>query len=186
MSVADADKPLRIVVASHNPVKLRATEGGFRSAFPSRAMRFETVSVPSGVSDQPMTDEETLLGALNRAQAAAQQIPEADFTVGLEGGIFEEDGDQGEGGMHAFAWVVVHSAGREGRSRTATFELPEAVVRGVRAGKELGLVNDEVFGREGSKHEEGAVGILTGGALGRAGLYEPSVLLALIPFLQTP
>ena len=48
------------------------------------------VAVPSGVPDQPMGDEETKLGALNRACNARDCVcgrgEAADFFVGLEGG----------------------------------------------------------------------------------------------------
>lgn len=166
-----------IVLASGNPVKIRATEGGFRRFFPEEDVSVISVSVPSGVPDQPGSDAETLAGAENRAEGAMKARPDGDFWIGLEGGI-EDDGRQ----MSAFAWVVIRSRSGRGRSRTATFPLPDRVARLVRAGHELGEADDVVFGRKGSKHEEGAVGLLTGGAIDRAALYEPSVVLALIPF----
>lgn len=171
-----------VVVASSNPVKVHSAEGGFRRMFPKLELRFETVSVPSGVSDQPLSDEETRRGAENRARAAESERPGADFWVGMEGGL---DGDPAAG-LFAFAWVVVRGGGRRERrlgfSRTATFQLPEAVAELVRQGKELGEADDLVFGRTDSKHGSGAVGLLTGNAIDRAQLYEPAVILALVPF----
>jgi inosine/xanthosine triphosphatase len=170
-----------VVVASTNPVKVRSTEAGFRTMFPKFELSFEPVAVPSRVSDQPMSDEETLRGAENRARAAELERPEADFWVGLEGGL---DGDLA-GGLFAFAWVVVRGEGRCGRSRTATFQLPEAVAELVRQGMELGEADDLVFGQTCSKQHKGAVGLLTANAIDRAQLYEPSVALALVPFCNT-
>jgi len=167
-----------VVVASGNPVKVRSTEAGFRTMLPELELCFETVSVPSGVSDQPMSDEETHRGAGNRARAAELERPEANFWVGLEGGL---EVDQA-GGLFAFAWVVIRGGSRCGRSRTATFQLPETVAKLVRQGMELGEADDLVFGRTGSKQHHGAVGLLTGNAIDRAQLYEPSVALALVPF----
>jgi non-canonical (house-cleaning) NTP pyrophosphatase len=71
---------------------------------------------------------------------------------------------------------------RSGSGRTASFLLPEAVASLVRQGKELGEADDLVFERSNSKQENGAVGILTGDVIDRAALYEPAVVLALIPF----
>ena len=173
-----------LVVASRNPVKLAAAEQGFRRLFAGVEVTVEGVSVPSGVADQPRTDVETLTGAENRARSARQQVPSADFWVGLEGGLEERDG-----GFHAFAWVVALGTGSdtgvvEGRSRTASFELPPPVAELVRQGMELGHADDQVFGRSNSKQGAGAVGLVTEGLIDRQGLYEPAVVLALVPFFR--
>ena len=165
-----------IVVASHNPVKANATLAGFERMFPNAEFQLLTVSVDSGVSDQPMSEAETLNGAENRAAAARDAVPEADFWVGIEGGI--EDLSHG---MLAYAWIVILSDGPDAKGRTGGFLLPETVAVLVRGGKELGDANDEVFGRENSKQQEGAIGLLTGKVLERTELYEHGVLLALAP-----
>jgi inosine/xanthosine triphosphatase len=168
---------LRIAVASGNPVKIRAALGGFRVVFPGRAIHGEGFDVPSTVAAQPRTDAETLHGAEARASRARELAPTADFWVGIEGGIAETDG-----GMAAYAWVVVQSGDRAGKARTGTFFLPEAVASLVRKGVELGEADDCVFGCTNSKREIGAVGLLTGGAVDREALYQQAVALALIPF----
>jgi inosine/xanthosine triphosphatase len=150
---------LHIVVASTNPVKIRAALGGFQDAFPERVFRVSSLDVPSGVADQPRTDAETLRGAEARAARAMVASPTADI-----------------------AWVVVRSRDRTGKARTGTFFLPEAVARLVRDGLELGEADDRVFGCTDSKREGGAVGLLTGGAIDRTALYRHAVTLALIPF----
>lgn len=181
----------RIVLASRNPVKARAALGAFERVFPRDTFTLDGVSVPSGVSDQPRSEAETLRGAKNRAEGARRSRPEADFWVGIEGGIVEEDGivvedgvdkDGDEKPMTAFAWMVVLSGELEGRSRSASFALPRPVARLVRQGKELGEADDIVFGRSRSKTEEGAVGLLTDRLIDRAALYEHAMILALIPF----
>ncbi len=168
---------MRVIVASHNPVKLLAVRRGFERMFPQADLMLDSVSVPSGVSHQPMDSAETRQGALNRARGAALARPDADFWVGIEGGVEAENGALG-----AFAWVAVLSSEQAGFSRTGTFYLPPAIAELVRAGKELGEADDIVFGRSNSKQEEGAVGILSGGVIDRAGLYEHAVVLALLPF----
>ncbi len=166
-----------IIVASANPVKIQAALSGFQRMFPGEEFQVKSVSVPSNVSDQPYTSNETLLGAQNRAANAARVIPEADFHIGIEGGI-EEDGQE----MSVFAWVVVRSHDLSGKGRSATFFLPPQLAQLVRAGKELGDADDIVFSRSNSKQENGAIGILTGDAVDRAQLYEMAVIMALIPF----
>ena len=167
----------KVVIASKNPVKINCTKEGFEKIFPDSSFEYEGVTVPSDVSDQPMTDEETLQGAINRAKNGQQHSPDAHFWVGIEGGI-----DEVEDGMIAFAWVAVVSADKIGKSRTSTFYLPPKVVQLIHEGIELGYANDQVFGENNSKHKGGAVGSLTGGVLGRTEYYVQAVMLSLVPF----
>jgi len=169
--------PASVIVASTNPVKIACVRSGFARMFPDRTFAVRGAAVASEVSHQPMGDAETLLGAEARARNGRIQNPDADFWVGIEGGCEERGGV-----LHGFAWVVVLSRDREGRSRTASFEIPPAVADLVRRGVELGHADDQVFGRTNSKQGNGAVGLLTADAVDRAALYEPSVVLALIPF----
>lgn len=171
---------MKIVLASKNPVKARAALNAFGRMFPEETFELTPVSVASGVEDQPASDQETFQGAINRAHNAAQMIPQADFWVGIEGGISDQDGE-----MNAFAWVVVLSNGQIGKSRTGTFSLPRKVAELVRQGRELGEADDIVFGETNSKQESGAVGLLTQNVVDRTGLYEQAVVLALIP-LKNP
>ncbi len=166
-----------IVVASRNPVKIQAALDGFKKMFPGEAFQVEGVSAPSNVSDQPMSDAETLQGALNRARNARTLAAHADYWVGIEGGC-----DEQQGAMQAFAWVVVLSKERAGQSRTGTFTLPAEVARLVRQGVELGEADDRVFSRSNSKQGNGAVGILTRDVIDRTTYYEHAVILALVPF----
>jgi inosine/xanthosine triphosphatase len=167
-----------VIVASTNPVKIQATRNGFERMYPLEHFRVTGISVPSGVSDQPMSDEETFQGAMNRAMGAAEQIADADYWVGIEGGL--ESLESGE--MQGFAWIVVRGQGRMGKSRTATFILPQEVAQLVREGKELGDADDLVFKRTNSKQANGSVGILTDDVMDRTDYYEHALILALIPF----
>lgn len=168
---------MNIVVASKNPVKIEATKLGFETYFASFVV--SGVEVESGVPDQPMSNEETLIGARNRAANAKKAYPAADCWVGIEGGI-----ERAENGITAFAWVVVLSAEKKGESRTTSFQLPPKVARFIEQGYELGIANDMIFKKENSKQKSGAVGILTGDKLTRAELYRQAVQLALIPIVN--
>ena len=167
----------RIVVASKNPVKIQAALNGFQRMFPGEEFDIDSVTVPSGVSDQPKSDEEAITGAVNRTRQAANVFPSANYWVGIEGGIQEWEKD-----LVAFAWVVIFNQDLIGKGRTGTFFLPDKVSRLIHQGMELGKADDIVFNRINSKQENGAVGLLTGNALDRVKLYEEAVILALIPF----
>jgi inosine/xanthosine triphosphatase len=167
----------KVIIASKNPVKIRAVKIGFTKMWPGEEFGFSGVSVASGVSDQPLSDGETLRGAVNRCENARKAAGEASYWVGVEGGI-EKEGNE----MSAFAWIVIESANIQGKGRTGTFFLPRKVVDLIGRGKELGEADDIVFGRRNSKQMAGAVGILTADVIDRTKLYTEAVILALIPF----
>lgn len=167
----------RVIVASKNPVKLRSAEFAFQRMFPQDTFRVEPISVSSDVPNQPRSTEMTRSGAEQRASNAMAAAPEADFWVGIEGGVSEDHGE-----MAAFAWIVIRSGSVTGAAQTGIFFLPRAVADLVRQGIELGVADDMIFGRTDSKWENGAVGLLTGDVIDRSRLYEHAVVLALVPF----
>ena len=127
-----------------------------------------------------MSDQETILGATNRATNAKVNFPDAEYWVGIEGGI-----ESLENEMMAFAWVVILSSHQIGKGRTGTFFLPKKVTELIQQGMELGEADDIVFGDSNSKQKSGAVGLLTKNIIDRTQLYVPAITLALIPF-QNP
>ncbi|GAB4580900.1 MAG: inosine/xanthosine triphosphatase [Anaerolineales bacterium] len=215
-----------VIIASTNPVKIDATRQGFEAMFAqnndsilsgsfakskdavlTEPFHFQGVNVPSGVKHQPMTDAETLTGARTRAGNARAARPDADFWVGIEGGVeIRSEGEEkkkrkgervrgegekrgkgekekeGEEGMQAFAWVVILGKDLTGEARTGTFQLPPKITRLVRQGVELGHADDLVFQRSNSKQKDGAIGILTDGLIDRTAYYAHAVMLALVPF----
>jgi len=169
---------MQVIVASTNPVKQEAVRRAFARMFPQETWEVAGIAVPSGVGEQPLSDAETLRGALNRARAAREARPQAAYWVGIEGGV-QPDGDD----LLSFAWVaVLDRQGRLGRARSGTFLLPPVVARLVRQGYELGQADDVVCGEENSKQKMGAVGLLSGGVIDRTALYEHAIVLALLPF----
>jgi len=167
----------KIIVASHNPVKLDATLQGFSRMFPDETFTVAGVSAASGVSDQPANDAETYEGAFNRANNAKKAMPDADFWVGIESGIETRSTE-----METYSWVVILGKDQTGKSKTNAFFLPPPVAALVAEGKELGEADDIVFGKTNSKQANGAPGLLTHNAITRTGYYTEAVIFALIPF----
>jgi len=168
----------KVIVASTNPVKVEAAKIGFDKMFPDERFNVKGVSVPSDVSEQPMSSNETLMGATNRAHNVSKLVTEADYWIGVEGGVEDVNEE-----LEVFAWVVVKARnGKIGRGKTGSFFLPRKIAALVRTGMELGEADDIVFGRTNSKQANGAIGLLTDDALTRTTYYEPAVIMALIPF----
>ncbi len=168
----------KIIVASRNPVKVRAALTAFERLFPQNAFSAGSLAVETGVADQPRSLAETMRGARVRAENAQAAQPNADYWVGIEGGV--EDSDLG---MNCFARVHIISAeGMVGRGQTAVFVLPREVAELVRGGMELGHADDRVFNRDNSKQANGAIGILSGDVIDREVYYVHAVIMALLPF----
>lgn len=168
---------MRIVISSSNPVKIAASKAAFEAIFPDVDMEFIAINVSSGVSEQPVSDAETRFGATNRMNNARQARPDADFWVGLEGGLEWIDDEP-----LASAWMVVGDAsGRQGQARTTTLPLPPAVKQLLLQGLELGDANDRIFATQHSKQAGGAFGLLTNGLMTRQSVYTEAMILALLP-----
>lgn len=170
----------KIVLASKNPVKIQATLQGFQKMFPDEAFDVQPISVPSKVGVQPMSWEETLQGALNRANGAADLVKDADYWVGIEGGVEKVDGE-----MAVFAWIVVRSSDLVGKSQTGLFFLPPRIRSLIDQGIEMGEADDIVFNMANSGQREGAIGVLTENVIDRTKFYLHAVILALVPFKNT-
>ena len=171
---------MKVVVSSLNPVKAGAAREAFLTQFPGLDLELITLAVPSGVSDQPFSDDETRRGAVNRVTKAKAAMPDADFWVGLEGGL-----DRFDGKLMAFAWMAIGGPGGVlSESRSPTLPLPPAVQKLVEEGHELGDANDRVFSTINSKQGGGAFGLLTDGLYTRESIYTQTLIFALIPFVH--
>jgi len=167
----------RVVVGSTNPVKINAVRAVLARVAPHATV--EGRAVPSSVRDQPVGDEETIRGAVARAQGVLAST-DADLGVGIEGGVVHEPG----GGMRTCAWAAIVSRdGRRGVGGSLAMPLPAVVADAVRGGLELGHAMDRLTGEHDTKRGAGAVGILTAGLVDRQQAYEPLVSYALAPFL---
>ncbi len=191
---------IRVALGSGNPAKRRGVEAALGRVQPGAPAEVACFDVPSGVRDQPWGDEETLRGAENRASEALGQMraSEAPFDPAAPDPAAPDTGGRGtiaigiEGGLTragstvwSFSWAVaLHADGARGAARSAAFALPPRVKGLLETGLELGDAIDRVFGVHGSKRADGAVGLLTSGALDRAGLYAQVVVLALMPLLR--
>ncbi|QJT79044.1 inosine/xanthosine triphosphatase [Kosakonia sp. MUSA4] len=162
-----------VVSATTNPAKIRAILHAFNEIFGEGSCHIESVSVDSGVPEQPFGSQETRAGARNRVSNARKLRPDADFWVAIEAGI-----DEGS----TFSWVVIETPEMQGEARSATLPLPEIILQRVRAGEALGPVMSHYTGIDEIGRKEGAIGVFTAGKLTRESVYHQAVILALSPF----
>jgi inosine/xanthosine triphosphatase len=167
---------MKITVGSTNPVKVAAARQITTRVWPEAEII--PLAAVSGVRSMPMSSEETLLGAENRARDAMQKSG-ADLGIGLEGGVNLETA-----GLMLMGWVVILDRnGRKGVGGASRLPLPHAIARRVLGGEELGPVMDDVLNESNVKQKGGAVGALTKGLVLRQEAFAIAVAYALSPFV---
>jgi inosine/xanthosine triphosphatase len=148
-----------------------------------QATGVEPVCLPvsSGVSDQPMTEAETIQGAINRAKRVFDAVPEAHIGLGLEGGLTYDE-------VHTKQWYLFSvCAAWNGRElyvgKGLYFPIPNSIgERLLKENTELSQIIDELSGTVGSNHREGAYGLLTGGRITRSAVFTDAVIAAITPY----
>lgn len=167
----------RAAVGSTNPAKLEAVHRALARLAPGCTI--EGLRVASSVNAQPIGDEETRRGALQRAQLSLAKSG-ADVAFGLEGGVIFE-------GSVPFlvSWVAaVDRDGRSGEASGLRMPLPDVALARLRAGDELGDVIDALFNVHASKQAAGAIGLLTEGFVSRTDAFADLVAMACAPLLR--
>lgn len=152
---------LKIIIGSKNPAKITAV----KNAFPEK---YEIISldIPSGVNEQPFSDEETIKGALNRAAKALEE-GSGDIGIGLEGGVQETSL-----GLLICNWGALAAKNMEPIiAGGARLILPESIAIRLRDGEELGPVMDDYAKIQNVREREGAVGIFTNGLITRVDMF---------------
>lgn len=161
----------RVAVGSTNPAKIKAVRRAFDELYRAD---FELCPLETDGGDaQPWGEDATRHGAIQRArQALADE--NADWGIGLEGGMVRDDG-----GILVTSWIAAcHTDGGLGLARTASFYLPGEITELVLAGHELADAWQQARGIEHIGRNGGTVGLLTHGRIDRARLYGEAVVLA--------
>ena len=171
-------KSQKVVVGSQNPVKVNAVKNALESAFSHIEFECVAINAPFLVAAQPMTANETLMGAQNRVNYAKQHH-QADWYVAIEGGVANF-----EYGPATFAYIVIDHQGREQVGRSTNLPLPPVIYQALCDGEELGHVMDRVFKTNNIKQKGGAMALLTDGLVTRESVYTLALTTALAPFIN--
>ncbi|MCM3587917.1 DUF84 family protein [Mesobacillus maritimus] len=157
-----------VSIGSKNPAKIAAVQ----SVFQDQLYEIKAVETESGVRAQPLTDEETIKGAINRAISAAHAT-KADIGIGLEGGV-----QQTEYGLVLCNWGALKGKDMDPIiAGGARIPLPNEIAERLMAGEELGPVMDEYAKKQNVRKKEGAIGIFTNGRLNRDEMFTHVVKL---------
>ena len=168
---------MKIAIGSTNPTKVEAARRAAAKVWPEDEV--VVVAVPSGVGEQPISDDETIQGAVNRTRSTLAAVDGAAIGMGVEGGVQDTPFRMFVGGWAA----VVGRDGYLGIGAGGRVLLPESIASRIRAGEELGPVMDDFSGRHNVKHGEGAIGIFTNGLIERTAALEIALTYALACFI---
>ncbi len=168
---------MRVVVGSVNPVKGLAVQEAFTKYF----KKFEVIpiAVTSGVHPFPMSQQETLEGSINRAKQAKRKIGDADFYVGIEGGLLLFNNHHY---IQAIAAVIKGS--EISVARSVAIEVSKRIVEQIDPTSDQSKRTiDHLLGRENLFQHEGVMGVLTQNKLTRTQILRDTVICALPRFL---
>lgn len=142
--------------------------------------------VESGVSHTPLSREELMEGARQRAETLQTKLRSsgttADFFVGVEGGL---NVAVENGGRRVFleSWAYVSDGTHGHFGCSGSIELPEALAEKVLShGRELSVAIDEFAGAVGIRDGQGAWGILSRNLISRQESFRRAVEVAFAPF----
>jgi adenine phosphoribosyltransferase len=102
------------LVGSESEIKLSAIKNSLSIIVPGNKWDIVGVPAQSGKPEQPV-EEETLEGAINRANDALRLSPDSDLVIAIESGIFKIPDDSPEG----FSWhdkAIIYCLTRDGQS----------------------------------------------------------------------
>jgi inosine/xanthosine triphosphatase len=155
---------LKVAIGTTNPAKVQAIQKAFQEQYGE--VHFQCLKTDSHVSEQPLSDQETIEGALNRAKNVLKAA-DSDVGIGLEGGVSES-----LYGMFVCNWgALVDLDGNEIIGGGARISLPNEISRELKAGKELGPLMDEYTQRTGIRKKEGAIGVFTNSLMTREDMF---------------
>lgn len=171
---------IKVSIGSTNPTKREAVKQAFMIVWPEERFEIETLDVPSGVNEQPLHEDESITGARNRAKLALDET-EADYAVGIEGGMYEVDSK-----WFVSDWaVVIDRSGKEGIGGTPRYHVPVHLRQHITPDHDLSAVLEDKLGTANIGKLDGYAGLMTGNHITRTTSNRDAVIIALAPFIRT-
>ena len=146
------------------------------------------VEVESGVNHTPLSCEESMRGARQRAgslhQIAKDEKKSWNYFVGLEGGL-DSVLENGERRVFLESWAYVSDGTRGHFGRSGAVELPDALAEEVFVrGTDLSVAIDKFAGQAGIRDAQGAWGVLSANQITRQAAFRIALIAAFAPFFN--
>jgi cytidyltransferase-related domain len=159
---------IKVVLVSKNPEKIEGTKSIISKLF--KGYELETVEQEDGFHPQPM-NHETFVGALRRVEGVRSKY---DYAIGVEAGIISTHGIEYD--VHVAA--VKDSLGNINYGISSGLPMNDSMMMGMKSGKELEEVTNELIGVDNSGDYKGAIYYFSKGIKERKHLVEEAVMSA--------
>lgn len=172
---------MHFAIGTTNKPKSAAIEHVLATSPYTSGATFSNHKVASGVPDMPTTLEELRTGAKNRAIYTRRECPDADYFVGMEGWVYQDN----EWEEYWYVWVV-YIEDRDGRGNwwySGHLRVPTRVVELLFDGRHLDLeeVMHELTGEEHVGDKQGSGAVWSDGFLTRQEQFIIASKCALVP-----
>lgn len=169
-----------IAIGSTNQVKVQALEEVLKG-YPFIPSQIVALNVPSGISEQPMSLEETIQGAKNRAKNVFESCSQCSYGFGIESGLKQVTGPKT--GFMECTTCCIYNGHDYYFGQSCAFELPSQIVDLIvnnnldlaQACFQAGLTQNPKLGAA-----EGIIGVLTKGRINRKEYTKQAIITALI------
>jgi inosine/xanthosine triphosphatase len=187
---------MRIAIGSTRPAKVQAVKDAWEvigpqiARFEDEPVTFLSYDVAKTSPDMPLSLGHLMEGARSRVENLMLQLKrekqEADFYVGLEGGLHVVDalGPRRQAFLESWAYVCDGHTGAFGHGGGVfvPHRIADPVIdRGI----EMGIVMDRVAGAQVSPSPEGAWGFLTRNLITRRQSFAIALIAAFAPFYNS-
>jgi len=125
---------MKVILGSANPDKIRIALDAFKEIH--LEANVIGIKTKSQIIDQPLDKKTTKKGSINRASYAKREMPNADFLLGLEGGLHNYEGE-----YHLVTFAcLVNRSGEKFIGEGEEIHLPREVSERVKNGEWFGKV----------------------------------------------
>lgn len=170
-----------IAIGTTNSIKIQAVEEVLKNYPQLSSAIVRPFSVPSEISEQPLSLAEIITGARNRAKNAYVACGSCHYSFGIESGLFEANGT--ETGFLEASICCIYDGANYCTGLSCGFEVPPNILALVldknrdlsQACYEAGVTANSKLGAA-----EGLIGILTKGRVNRKEYTKQCVITALI------
>lgn len=170
---------MKIIIGSKNPVKLEAVRQAFVLHFGNTpTLEVIGIDAPSGVADQPMSAEETATGAVNRAKHLVLLHTDADYHVGIEGGITKLM-INGESHYFEQTYACVSNGKQHALGSGPAYGIEDKVIEHIDNGLDLSQAMHKIYGAIDLGKRDGYNGWLSQNKYDRTEASKIAVFLAL-------
>jgi inosine/xanthosine triphosphatase len=181
---------IKIAVGSTRRPKLNAVTEALQcfGGLLGNGAEFDVIGldVESGVGHTPLSRQELMRGARQRAEAlfslAKERNESWQYFVGLEGGL-DVVREESERRVFLESWAYVSDASLGHYGRSGGVEIPPALAHEVLdRGVELSVAIDQFAGAVGIRDAQGAWGVLSANLITRQEAFRIAVIAAFAPF----